>query len=119
MTRYAQKARLSLYLWHGTTVLNRSHPNFSVKIQIKFGWGPLRYILRCLLKVNFKRQFKGRIAFLPLKIPIARCDNVHDIFTEIGGRYRLINTNLAFTLFCFTLWVFLKVIKEVLHANIN
>ena len=61
--------------------------SFVVKIRQKIGRGPLPYILRCLLKVNFKRQFKERIAILPLKIPIAKGDNVHDIFTEIGGRY--------------------------------
>ena len=62
--------------------------SFVVFLRKKIGRGPLFYILCCLLKVNFKRQFKGRIAFLPLKIPIARRDNVHDIFTEICGRYR-------------------------------
>ena len=71
--------------------------NLFCKNTEKIGRGPLLYILRCLLKVNFKRQFKGRIAFLPLKIPIAKGDNVHDIssvqmnvvrlITKIGGRY--------------------------------
>ena len=61
------------------------------------GRGLLLYISCCLLKVNFKRQFKGRIAVLPLKIPIAMGDNVHNIssdhmnvvrlITEICGRY--------------------------------
>ena len=59
------------------------------------GRGPLFYILCCLLKVNFKRQFKGRTAILPLKIPIARGDNVHNIFTEICGRYLTYTVQIA------------------------